>query len=124
MPRKNIVKSILTNIWLVTTIAVVVVLISAMASYQTHHWHWFGRSGSILTILGILLTIRPMIRMGLRKWIDYQSIIDGGNFVQTEEEKEANHQEYLDSIALKIGAIFSVVGTIIWAYGDLIECIF
>jgi hypothetical protein len=39
-------------------LAVLAVSFSAFASYFTGKWHWFGRSGAIATMSGILLSTR------------------------------------------------------------------
>lgn len=96
-------------------------LASAAASLWSYQWLWLGRSGAILTIAGVLLTFRPLVRMGLAKWLRSQSIIDGGHFVPTEEESEADRQATIDGSASKLGITLAIIGTLIWAYGDLIS---
>jgi hypothetical protein len=110
----------LSNIWLIVGLAALIVIISMLASYFTCKWHWFGRSGAIMTMMGVFLTARPLIRLGLTEWFRSQSEIDGGRFVATPEDIEADWQTKLDAKVNIIGVVMAVVGTLIWAYGDLI----
>ncbi|MGO9570150.1 MAG: hypothetical protein ACLP5H_21685 [Desulfomonilaceae bacterium] len=96
------------------------VVISTQASYVTGKWHWFGRSGGIITMMGVLLTVRPLVRMGVTKWFNSQRVIDGGGAAPTPEEVEEERQLKLDAKATQIGVIMALVGAVIWAYGDLI----
>jgi hypothetical protein len=110
----------LSNISLIVGLVASIVIISMLFSYYTCKWHWFGRSGAIMTMMGVLLSARPLIRMGLTEWLRSQSIIDGGYFLPTPEEIEEDRQTKLDAKAKIIGIVMAVVGTLIWAYGELI----
>lgn len=110
----------LSNIRLVLGATVLAVVISFAASYVTGAWHWFGRSGAIVTIAGVILSVRPLIRMGFSEWFRSLTIIDGGHFEPTLKEIEAEHQSKLDATAYHIGVYMALIGTIVWAYGDLI----
>ncbi|MGY2259282.1 hypothetical protein [Pseudomonas sp. SDO55104_S430] len=113
-------KRLFSNIKFLLTASALIVLSSAAASFLTNQWHWFGRSGAILTIAGVLLTFRPLVRMGLTEWLRTQSIIDYGHLIPTEEETEADRQTTLDGSASKLGITLAIIGTLVWAYGDLI----
>jgi hypothetical protein len=110
----------LSNRWVLVGVAAVALVASALISYLTSKWHWFGRSGAIVTLLGVLLSVRPLVRMGLIEWVKEQSVIDGGHVPPTPEEVEEKRQTKLGATATQIGAAMAVVGTLIWAYGDLI----
>ena len=115
-----IMNRLLSNILLLVIASVLIVLASAVVSYQSSAWHWFGRSGSILTIAGVLLSFRPLVRMGLDEWLKFQSTIDGGQLSPTPEELEADREAHCDGVASQIGFWMAIVGTLIWAYGDLL----
>jgi len=89
-------------------------------SYFTCEWHWFGRSGAWVTMIGVILSVRPLIRMGLSKWIQSLSTFDGGNINPTPEEIEEDIQVIKDMKSFKRGVYMSIIGTLIWAYGDLL----
>ena len=92
-----------------------------IVSCFTGKWHWFGRSGAWVTMIGVILSVRPLIRMGLNGWIQSQSVIDLGHINPTPEEIEEDMQKTQDANAFKIGVYMSIAGTLIWAYGDLIR---
>lgn len=111
---------ILSNIWLLIGIAVLAVVASGVASHMTEKWHWFGRSGAIVTMVGVILSVRPLVRMGFTEWLRSQRVIDGGHSEPTADEIEKARQATLDAIASHIGVYMALVGTLVWAYGDLI----
>lgn len=117
-------KKILGNIWIVSATGLVMTLLSAWYSWKLHDWQWFGRSGSILTLCGVILSVRPLIRMGLSKLIEYQATIDCGSFQPTLEELQTINEANLDSKASQYGAIMATIGTVTWGYGDLIGKLF
>ena len=116
----NEMRRLLTNIYLVATLGLVSVIISFAVSVCSGQWHWFSRSGSILTVTGVILTVRPIIRLGLRGLLETQSVIDGGHSTPTPEEIEAENQQKLDAKSSLIGGLFLLVGAVIWGYGDLL----
>jgi hypothetical protein len=69
---------------------------------------------------GVLLSVRPLVRMGLTEWLNSQRVIDGGGPGPTPEEIEEERQTTLDARASQYGVALALVGTVIWAYGDLI----
>lgn len=113
-------RRLFSDIKFLFTVSSLIVIASAAASIWSNHWHWFGRSGAILTIAGLLLTFRPLVRMGLAEWLKSQSIIDCGHLVPTEAEAEAGRQTQIDGTASKWGVAIAIAGTLVWAYGDLI----
>ena len=110
----------LSNIKLVVGVAALVVVLSLFASFTTSSWHWFGRSGAILTIAGVILSARPLIRLGFTEWLRSLQIIDGGHIIPTQEEIEEEVQSKKDASAFHVGVYMTLIGTLIWAYGDLI----
>ena len=117
---ESVVRGPFTNTTLVAGGGIAFVLGSALASGLTGDWDWFGRSGSVLTLAGVVLTARPLIRLGLARWIEEQSVIDGGTVPPTRGELEAGRQRRLDSRAFQTGTVLAVAGTLIWGYGDLV----
>ncbi|MBI3100103.1 MAG: hypothetical protein HYY98_00885 [Burkholderiales bacterium] len=111
---------LLSNIRLLVGAAVLAVAISFATSFVTSKWHWFGRSGAVLTMAGVILSVRPLVRMGFSEWFRSLNVIDGGHFELTPEEIEAERQSRLDATASHVGVYMALVGTVVWAYGDLI----
>jgi len=111
---------LLSTIWLIAGIAALAVVASFLVSCITGKWHWFGRSGAIATMAGVILSVRPLVRMGFVEWLHSQRAIDAGHVVPTPEEVEEERQTTLDATASHIGVYMALVGTLVWAYGDLI----
>jgi hypothetical protein len=120
----KIIKKLLTNNYLVTSLGLIWVAISLAKSIYSAQWYWFSKAGSVMTICGVILTIRPIIRLGIKEWIKAQNEIDGGSFDSAPEDVEENRQSDLDGVASCIGAVLALLGAIIWGYGDLIGCFF
>lgn len=118
--KAEVMERILCNVWLLVGFAGLVVGVSFLASCITGKWHWFGRAGAIATMMGVILSIRSIVRKGLDEWVQSQNTIDGGGAALSPEDIEEERQERLDAKAAVIGVIMVLAGTIVWAYGDLI----
>lgn len=101
-------------------------------------WAWFQRSGAVVTLAGALLGYRSIIRLG-RHGVGGASVhvamgkivsVDDSGSIQTakvkcdEETTERFRQDDLDKAAGYLGAWMIVLGTAIWAYGDLLGQLF
>ncbi|HUI31567.1 MAG TPA: hypothetical protein VLX91_15260 [Candidatus Acidoferrales bacterium] len=111
---------ILTDIPLVVCCSLSWVLFSFILSIVSCQWLWFSRSGSVITLAGGILAVRRLLRLGVKGFFHSQHTIDGGHYVLTPDEIESNRQELLDDRATYIGVCFIIIGTMIWAYGDLL----
>jgi hypothetical protein len=108
------------NTRLVVSVVVLVIVVSLAASALTGKWHWFGRSGAWAALAGVLLSVRPLVRLGVAGWVKHLSTCDAGHVVPTNAELESERQAGLDAYAAKIGVFMAFAGTLVWAYGDLI----
>ena len=90
-----------------------------IASCYTNNSLWFTGSGAWVTIIGVVLTARPLIRMGYSKWKESLKIIDCGSLFPTLEETEEEIQLDQDAKAYTIGLCMSVIGTLILTFGGL-----
>ncbi|TKC91708.1 hypothetical protein FAZ69_04505 [Trinickia terrae] len=112
--------------------------LSVHADLGKSSWAWFQRSGAIVTLAGALLGYRSVIRLG-RHGVGGASMhvamgklvsIDDSGPIQTakikydEETIERFRQDGLDKVAGYLGAWMIVLGTAIWAYGDLLGQVF
>jgi hypothetical protein len=58
--------------------------------------------------------------MGYMGWYQYTKTIDAGSFVPTPEQIDENRQSAVDAKCVQLfGPVLAVLGTILWAYGDL-----
>ena len=101
---------------------------AAIASLVLHGWWaWSTHDGAPATRCGAtwvvfagVIIARPIIRMGYRAWYQSSKIIDSGHFEPTPEELEENRQSAIDARCVQLlGPVLAVLGTILWAYGDL-----
>jgi hypothetical protein len=93
-------------------------------SLTTNEFAWFSRSGSIITVLGIMLTIKHNIFSESR---DIKSVVKEknhyANYSQCEKSDEYKVLEDRAKIIIRdeyLGAALTIVGTAIWGYGDLL----
>ena len=118
--RKSYMNKLLSNICLFIIIPTCAISASLIASLITEEWHWFGRSGAIVTMAGVILSVRPVVRRGFNEWLKQQDEIDYGSLDDnTAKEIEEKRQVRLDLIASYIGMFMTMIGTLIWGYGDL-----
>ena len=114
----------LTDVKFLLILGASIIVISIIVSIKTCDGHWFQRSGAILVISGVLLSSRRIIRKNSEELRRAEEIINGGTFVEAEEQKEEKKQIRRDINAFKIGPWFLLLGTLIWAYGDLLGSLF
>jgi hypothetical protein len=95
-------------------------ILGVSVSIYTSNWGWFGRTGSIATVSGLLLVMRPIMRKGIVN----QTRSSGMSEII--EKEDGSYQEWIDPQEIKdgtaalVGAIFTIIGTIVWGFGDLI----
>ncbi len=109
--------------WMVTSngflFAVAVVLVggSFALSFTTDAWHWFQRSGALLVSIGAILSTRHLLRGMLTAMLEQRK----------PSETFASDRHALSDSDLAtcfVGLWVVAFGTIIWAYGDLLGCLF
>ena len=63
----------------------------------------------------MVLTLRPLIRLGLIEWLRLKGTIDCGTFgSKTEQEMDIEKQSHMDEYSNLVGIVFSLIGTFIW----------
>ena len=113
----------MTTIIFLLIIGAIILAASFIASYYTGQWHWFQRSGALLVSIGAILSTRRLLRSGLDGLLHGSSASDVIAAIEKIRVYTVDHETRRDLLSAYRG--FSVVGlgTVIWAYGDLIECI-
>ncbi len=130
-------KLVFRNIPALTAMGISIVSASLYADWGNESYGWFQRSGSLLVLIGAILSYRSVVRLGVKGvggaptggriskvkdlYVDVDD--DGRRMVQVEyspEDIEYDRQVFMDKLAGYIGAIFAILGTIIWGYGDLL----
>jgi hypothetical protein len=121
-------RNILLNTWVVIGIMISVLALSLWRAVQTSDALWISRAGSIVTVLGILLTVKHNIFSESR---DIESIVKEKNHYAVWAPEE-DSDEYRDQVSHArvvlrdeyLGAALTLVGTCIWGYGDLLGALF
>ena len=119
----------------VTFLSATILLSGVIAAAITGEWHIFPRTGSILVILGVVLTLRGPLRFHLmqaqiarvRKYIPGQ---DEAHKNANEHARKTQGKELWQVLHLsgekddfgfaKRGFWIAVIGTLVWGFGDLL----
>lgn len=115
--------------WLMTTTGFLLVLaagilgVSFFISYLTGQWHWFQRSGALLVSIGAILSTRRLLRVGLTGMLSGSSYFDMARRLEMITGNAQDLETRRDLLSSYWGFGIVGLGTIIWAYGDLIECL-
>lgn len=117
---------LLTFRWVVTTdvvlfaLAIVIVGGSFYASVTTGAWHWFQRSGAIMASIGAVLSTRPFLRSALNAMLEGSDVLAA----MRGSPRVPRPQAESDFTACFVGFWLVGIGTLTWAYGDLLGWLF
>lgn len=107
---------VVTTSWFLILVAVLLLGGSLILTVYTGQWHWFQRSGALLVSIGAIFSTRRPLRLMLGSMI--------GDL--RPESEPGQSPQFSDRAELRIclcGFGMVAMGTLIWAYGDLIGCI-
>lgn len=105
-------------------LALTSVCVGLWMSLTSGDWHWFSRSGSLLVVLGVLLTSHQIIENSRR--LKHRRTLHASNFKhdfagdydQHKLDQSSWNEEDAWQSGLR-GLYLLVVGTLIWGFGDL-----
>lgn len=123
--KKNL---ILIVKWLLTTTSFLLFLAAGLAgaffliSIYTGQWHWYQRSGALLVGIGAILSTRKLLRVGLNGIMSGSSKFEMAASIELQTGGRLDVETKRDLISAYWGFWIVGVGTITWAFGDLIEC--
>ncbi len=107
---------IITSHWFSLLWTAVVMFTSIFVSFYTQDAMHVARAGALVTLAGIFMTTRRLLVNSAEK----QPII-GKQLTENELSKERTSDEEEEHLkAEKCGFWFLIIGTVIWAYGDLV----
>ncbi len=104
--------------WFLFLLAAVLVGTSLLLSFYTDAWHWFQRSGALMVSIGALLSTRRALGLILESMLGAR---DPDSQPQTWEKALISDMGELQTCVC--GLAFVAMGTLIWAYGDLLGCL-
>jgi hypothetical protein len=108
----------LTTSWFLFLLAAGLVGVSLLASFYTDAWHWFQRSGALMVSIGAVLSTRPALNLILEGMIRGSTPAES---LASGETTQAIDMRELQTCVC--GFLFVAMGTMIWAYGDLLGCL-
>jgi hypothetical protein len=112
------IRWVLTTTWFLLLLSAVFVGTSLVASLYTDAWHWFQRSGALMVSIGAVLSTRRPLGLIL------ESILDARGLRRSSQFRDASNQDEANELKTCLcGFIMVAMGTLIWAYGDLVGCL-
>ena len=119
-PKRYLLKAlrwVVTTPWLLLLIGMLILSASFLVSLQTGAWHWFQRSGALLVSIGAMLSTQGAFKTLLGRIIG-----DGpqGRNLPSIDAADRTSRELWTCLC---GFWIVGIGTLVWAYGDLIECL-
>jgi len=98
--------------------ALLMAVLGGALSVINSDWLWFSRFGSLITIAGLLLISSPSFVKGIylsNASVGFLADMDdeGNTVVTTEEDRKIGRKIFS-------GIIITIIGTVIWGFGDLI----
>lgn len=111
------------------TIACIILLSGCMLSIRLGDWSWFSRCGSLVVVIGIILTSSQIFEH--IRWLKIRELNLSGEF-RRDWASEERKQTLLDSrfnedVAWtneRSGLLMLIGGTLVWGFGDLMEKLF
>lgn len=106
-------------------LSIAVLALSIWLSIRYQDWIWFSRSGSIIVIIGIVLTSSHIIENSSKLHARRRQRDNNFGRDYADETKQGTlkysrrHDEDIWESSLR-GLYLLITGTIIWGYGDLI----
>ncbi|MEY8215061.1 MAG: hypothetical protein RPR97_11360, partial [Colwellia sp.] len=90
-----------SNTKFIVSSAIVFSMLALVQSVCLNDVEWFQASGAVVTVAGVLLAARKIIRLGIEDFIRNEKIIDLGHINPTPEEIEADNEFKADIQAYK-----------------------
>lgn len=107
----------LANKFFVASVVLIFSLFSLLFSICTKNFSIFSASGAIVTLGGVVLAARKIIRLGYTDFVKSEENWDLG---RVGEKTEEEHQRELDYESYKVSIPLIISGTLVWAYGGFI----
>jgi len=94
--------------------------VHVLIGFSSNDYTHVDRCGALWVILGGMLVLRPILRVGYDEWYRRSKIIDAGTFTMTAKDLEEERQREIDARCVQmIGPSLGMMGTLLWAYGSV-----
>jgi hypothetical protein len=102
----------------VIVFAVLMASIGILLSIIKSEWLWFARFGSIITVAGLLLISSPSFVKGI--YLSNASAFALAELDSDENTMVTNEGDRKIGSKIFSGIVITIIGTVIWGFGDLI----
>jgi hypothetical protein len=114
---------------LMTSTAAVLVVTGVLISICLSDFSWLTRFGALVTFIGIVVLNRPVIiRRDILPHVKMTtglSSLDPGHYrLVNEPVPDAVVEDRRSRNAVRVGILITLMGTVIWGFGDLLNCLF
>lgn len=103
--------------------AVITLLVGVFVSVRMHDWNWLSRSGSLIVVIGIILTSNQILLH--MHHLDQARRHHESNFNKDWARAQKSENLFLDKHHQwrneKYGFYMLIVGTLVWGFGDLLN---
>lgn len=101
-------------------LTVVVLALSVAMSIYTQSWSWISRSGGVVVLFGVLLSLRRLFRLGPQNFDEptEPAVINCNQF--NFKYMHQSIQRLTDNFAQTLGVSLMVLGTVLSSYGEVI----
>ena len=96
------------------------VLLSFAVAYLSDKADYFSRSGSIMALLGGVLTFRRYLRGAENSFLRDTGLADQPSGARINPLQARMVARAADYNAMRYGIAFIIAGTLVWGYGDLL----
>ena len=110
---------VITSHWFSGVWTMVSMTLSIIVSIYTEDASHVARAGALVTLAGIFMTTRRLLVKSAEKQ-SFDPLKQGSKHVPLLESELLEKEEIEHLKAEKCGFWFLIVGTLIWAYGDLV----
>jgi len=110
-----------TSHWFSGLWTMVVMALSVMITIYTEDATHVARAGALVTLAGIFMTTRRLLVNSAEKSLSSDALDQDPITLTGSVKREVDAEEEIEHLkAEKCGFWFLIVGTVIWAYGDLV----
>jgi hypothetical protein len=96
-------------------------VLHAVVGRILNDYTYVDRCGALWVILGGVLVLRPILRVGYPEWYRRSRVIDVGTLTTTPQDREEGRQKEIDARCVQIiGPYLGMLGTLLWAYGSVL----
>jgi hypothetical protein len=111
------------------SIATVILLAGCLISVRADDWSWFSRCGSLVVVIGIILTSSQILdHIRLLKLRELNLSGELNRDWASEERKQALLESRFNEETTwtneRSGFLMLIAGTLIWGFGDLVGVLF